>query len=72
MIRPLLANCLAASVTPVDVRDKVSVRIETTGDEIVDVGVDARDSVAACLDQAIWSLRLPGLFNRDHTFQFTL
>lgn len=69
LLRPALAACLKGGTNPA-----IQVRVETTGDELVDVDVTgaASEAQAACVREATWALRLPPLFDDGLQASYTL
>ena len=69
LLPPLWAPCAGGDRAP-----RLQVRLETTGDELVDVAVTGADSEAqaTCVREATWALRLPPRFVDAGPDTFTL
>ncbi|MFY0568520.1 VWA domain-containing protein [Archangium lansingense] len=69
LLQPALTACLGNGSKP-----SLQVRVETTGDEIVEVEVTgaASEAQATCVREATWALRLPALFDDGLAEAYTL
>ncbi|WP_375765786.1 VWA domain-containing protein [Archangium gephyra] len=69
LLQPAVAACVRGGRNPA-----LQVRVEATGDELVDVEVTgaASESQATCVREATWALRLPALFDDGFAETYTL
>ena len=69
----VLQELLAAGVASCGGAPGASIRIEATGDEVVEVEVGAASSqLASCLTEAAWRIRLTPIFSAHRTYQVDL
>lgn len=69
LARKAAGPCLMAHPDP----GHVEARIETTWREIVDVEPFATgDALRTCLEDAVWAIRLPEIFENEHRFEDTV
>ncbi|KFA90522.1 hypothetical protein Q664_27920 [Archangium violaceum Cb vi76] len=69
LLQPVFTTCLGEGDNP-----SLQVRLETTGDELVDVRVTgaASEPQASCVREATWALRLPALCDDGLRASYTL
>jgi len=69
LLQPALSTC-----SPEGRGASLQVRVETTGNEVVDVEVEgaASENQAACVREAAWALRLPSLFDDGFPGNYTV
>jgi len=69
LLQPALSRC-----SPEGGGASLQVRVETTGNEVVDVEVEGATSEnqAACVREAAWALRLPSLFDDGFPGNYTV